>query len=100
NCGIVVAEALAHECPVITTHGAPWSILEQTDSGWWVEPEVASISKALREAILLTPQQRRDMGQRGRKIIERLFTWPHIAKKFAAAYQELLLKSNQNSAII
>ena len=90
NFGIVVAEALAHGCPVITTHGAPWEKIEQSECGWWVSPETSSISKALREAVSLTPAQRQSMGRRGRSMVAQNFTWPQIAEKFVAAYQTVL----------
>ncbi|TRD11405.1 glycosyltransferase [Erythrobacter insulae] len=36
NFGLVVAEALAQEVPVITTRNAPWEGLERNRCGWWI----------------------------------------------------------------
>ncbi|MEZ5591148.1 MAG: glycosyltransferase [Gammaproteobacteria bacterium] len=35
NFGVVIAEALAHGVPVITTRGTPWKGLLQHGCGWW-----------------------------------------------------------------
>ena len=42
--GMVIAEALAHGLPVLTTTGAPWSMLPQRGCGWWVDPTVDGIA--------------------------------------------------------
>ncbi|GAG43150.1 unnamed protein product, partial [marine sediment metagenome] len=36
NFGMVIAESLAHGLPVLTTTGAPWSMLPERGCGWWV----------------------------------------------------------------
>ncbi len=50
NFGIAVAEALASGTPVITTHGAPWELLEKERCGWWVPVSVEGIAAALKDA--------------------------------------------------
>ena len=62
NFGVVVAEALAHGLPVITTRGAPWADLETYGCGWWIEVGVEPLVVALREAMALT---RRAAGRDG-----------------------------------
>lgn len=78
NFGLVVAEALMHELPVITTTGAPWQELIDHQCGWWVEPNVASISKALFEAMSTESGQLRLMGQRGRQLVIDNYSWLKI----------------------
>lgn len=89
NFGIVVAEALAHGCPVITTHGAPWSILEEERCGWWVPISVESLADALGTATRLSRAQRLEMGDRGRSVVESRFAWDGIAKRFVDAYEQV-----------
>ena len=68
NFGIVIAEALANELPVITTSAAPWPELVKHACGWWVKPGVVGISSAMVEAMTLEPKYLKQMGNRGRKL--------------------------------
>src|ERR1700722_5999516 len=43
--GMVVAEALAHSVPVLTTTAAPWSILRERGCGWWVDATLDGITE-------------------------------------------------------
>ena len=90
NFGIAVAEALACELPVITTKGAPWEELQSHGCGWWVEPTSFGLAAALREACKLSERERREMGLRGRKLVETNYTWPAAAAKMVAVYRWML----------
>jgi glycosyltransferase involved in cell wall biosynthesis len=89
NFGIVVAEALAHGVPVITTRGAPWEDLERHGCGWWVEVGPEPLAGAMREAMALTDEERRAMGQRGREYVRR-YSWDEIARQTAEVYRWIL----------
>jgi len=78
NFGIVVAEALANELPVITTTAAPWSDLIQHKCGWWVNPGVSGISSAMVEAMTLEPEYLKQMGYRGSQLIVNNYSWEKI----------------------
>jgi len=82
NFGIVVLEALACETPVITTTGTPWQELETADAGRWVLPARPDLTRALRELLDMSQSQRKAMGQRGRQLVERNYTWDAIVRKF------------------
>jgi len=90
NFGIVVAEALAAEVPVLTTTGAPWQELEDHDCGWWVAPE----PDAIRDALATATGQERDslaaMGRRGRALVESTYTWRAVGQRMKQAYEWLL----------
>jgi len=90
NFGIVVAEALAHGVPVITTTGAPWEILRESRSGWWIEPALRALSDALREAFALDPAALRAMGGRGVALVEADFCWKVNARKLLTFYEWIL----------
>ena len=90
NFGLVIAEALAAETPVITTTATPWKQLQTESCGWWVGTGTAALQGALNEAFDASDAQRNEMGRRGRKLIEREFTWALIAGKMRAAYDWVL----------
>ena len=90
NFGIVVAEALAAEVPVLTTTGAPWRELETHACGWWTEIGAAPIAEALREATNLSRGQLREMGVRGRALVEGRYSWDRAAEQMMEVYGWLL----------
>ncbi len=92
NFGIVIAEALWAELPVITTTGAPWKELETAHCGWWVEFGVGPFAKALQEAIALTDEERAQMGANGRKLVEEKYQWPAIGRQMYKAYEGVVKK--------
>lgn len=89
NFGVVVAEALAAGVPVITTRGAPWADLETHGCGWWIKTGVAPLVLALREALALSDDERRAMGERGLAYVRR-YDWDLIAGQTLALYRWLL----------
>ena len=90
NFGLVVAEALAHGVPVLTTTGAPWPELPQRGCGWWVEPTVDGLSQGLRAATSCDRRMLRQMGGIGREWVTKEFAWKRVAHQFISAYEDLL----------
>jgi glycosyltransferase involved in cell wall biosynthesis len=90
NFGLVIGEALAAGIPVITTKGAPWSGLEQRQCGWWIDRGVEPLVNALKQAIALTPDERRAMGRRGRAWIDERFSWNRVGAEMVAVYDWIL----------
>ncbi|HUT53020.1 MAG TPA: glycosyltransferase [bacterium] len=87
NFGIAIAEALASAVPVITTKGAPWKELLTHQCGWWIDIGVEPLVAATREAFKLDLAELRAMGQRGRALIEKKYTWPGIARETVKVYE-------------
>ena len=88
--GMVVAEALAHSLPVLTTTAAPWSILRERGCGWSVDPTVDGIAEGLRQATSLDTEALRDMGKKGRTLVVEKFSWRSIADRMLSTYREVL----------
>ena len=81
NFGIVVAEALMSEIPVITTKGAPWEGLIKNNCGWWIDVGVDPLTNALDQALSMPSEKLKQMGKRGRIFAQKNFGYPTIAKK-------------------
>ena len=87
NFGIVVAEALAVGVPVITTKGTPWTELVSERCGWWVDVGVEPLADALRKAMGVTDEERRIMGENGRRLVECKYQWKAVAKQMVELYE-------------
>lgn len=91
NFGIVVAEALFAGVPAITTKGTPWGGLDDNHCGWWIDlPPRDSLVAALRSALGLSDEARREMGDSGRAFVEREFAWKAIGRKMVEACEGLV----------
>lgn len=93
NFGIAVAEALAHELPVITTTGAPWKDLHDYRCGWWVTPGVEGLAKALTTALSTDAAELRVMGKRGRKLVLDKYSWDKIGRDALRAYTSMVART-------
>jgi glycosyltransferase involved in cell wall biosynthesis len=99
NFGVVVAEALASAVPVITTRAAPWAVLSERGCGWWAEVGVEPLARAIREAAAISDAERREMGVRGRRVVEERFAWPAIARQMLFVYRWLAGEAGEPDCI-
>ncbi len=89
NFGIVAAEALASETPVIASVHTPWNILEESGAGAWIPREPGLWAETI-EGYLRNPETRRESGLRGRSLVLSTFAWPSIGRQMKQTYSELL----------
>ena len=89
NFGVVVAEALAYGVPVITTRGTPWEGLLHHGCGWWIDPTLSALTKAMKEALDMDPDRLRSMGENGRAYAAE-FNWEQIIEQTATVYRWIL----------
>jgi glycosyltransferase involved in cell wall biosynthesis len=94
--GLVVAEALAHGLPVLTTTAAPWSILRERGCGWSVDATVDGITEGLCQATGLDSEALRDMGKKGRALVVEKFSWKRIADLMLSTYEEVLAAGDRS----
>jgi glycosyltransferase involved in cell wall biosynthesis len=94
--GVAVGEALAHGLPVLTTRGAPWSVLKDCDCGWWVEATVNGLEDGLRQATSLDKVALRTMGNKGRSMVIERFSWERVAVAVLSTYRSMLGDSAMN----
>ena len=59
---------------------------EGTRCGWWVDVGVEPLAEALREAMGLTDEERRAMGESGRRLVERKYRWERVAQAMCGVY--------------
>ena len=87
NFGMVIAEALAHEVPVIAGRGTPWEGLETNRCGLWVENGPETLAAAIRE---IRRMPLTEMGRRGRAWMEREFSWLSVSRQMLAVFRECM----------
>jgi len=100
NFGLVVAEALAHGVPVITTKNTPWISLNKNKCGWCVDLSVKKLVQTLENAMELTSKERFLMGKRGRNFVEQNFSSTSVAIKMQKVYKWILKKGPRPSELI
>jgi len=86
NFGIVVAEALAHAVPVLTTQATPWQDLNKHDCGRCIDlprTDLAAEISALAAGDLVA------MGARGRRWVRRDFSTASMVGAFEGLYRDL-----------
>lgn len=83
----VVAESLARGLPVVASHGTPWQKLEDVRCGMWVANDPESLSKAIERAANLPL---REMGLRGRQLMEQEYSWSSVIEEMIAQYRSLI----------
>src|SRR5262249_49082497 len=88
--GLAAAEALGCGVPVIATKGTPWQELHTNRCGWWVGLVVEALAGAMHAALSTSDEERREMGRRGRQLIESKYAWPRIAEQIKSVYYWIL----------
>lgn len=92
--GIVALEALACQTPVVTTDivGVAQD-LKQIKGGIVIPPrDTHKLADAITQ-ILSDAEMQKEMGQRGRKLVEEKYTWKGVASSMEKVYKEILAKS-------
>jgi len=87
NFGMVIAEALAHEVPVIAGRGTPWEGLQINGCGLWVHNDPQTLAEAIRQARTMPLTE---MGRRGRCWMERDFSWVSVSRQMLALFRDCL----------
>ncbi len=95
NFGMVVAEALAHEVPVIASTGTPWKQLEEVGCGLWVSNDPQSLAKAIEEMSCLPL---REMGRRGREWVKQEFRGDRVAQEMVRCYERAMFRYTNHVA--
>lgn len=93
NYGMVVAEALACETPVLTTTGMPWTEVEREGCGWVIAPEAAALAQALHEGLGLVPDEHEVMRARARAFVARSHSLESTVIRMEEAYKDVIARA-------
>lgn len=88
NFGIVVPEAMLCGLPVVVSRHTPWEEVEEWNAGRWLELIPDLFAEHIVD-ILRDPARAREMGQNGRKLVARKYTWGRIAEKILRVYENI-----------
>ena len=86
NFGLAIAESLASGTPVVTTVGTPWSDLNTSHSGAWIEIGTQPLVDTLRKFLALTDEELERMGRNGRRLIEEKYSARVMAREMMEVY--------------
>lgn len=89
NFGLAIAESLASGTPVITTVGTPWSDLNSSEAGAWIEIGTEPLVETLRRFLSLSEDELETMGRNGRKLIETKYSAHVMAEQMMEVYKGL-----------
>jgi len=86
---MAVLEALACRLPSLITAGCNFREASIAGAAIEVSPDTDSTMEGLRELLSATDEQRSAMGQQGRALIERAYTWDGVAQQTLDLYRWL-----------
>jgi len=89
--GLVFLEAMAAGVPIIgTSSGGPSEIIEDHVNGLLLQEEDVDGLGAGLCFLLSNPEARRQMGERGRSLVEAKYSWRKFAEQYAEIYSDCL----------
>jgi len=86
---VAILEAAGAALPVLLTPECNFPELARANAALEITTDAAGIEKGLRQILELPDEQRRAMGQHGRDLIKKSYTWPAIAEQMCRVYDWL-----------
>jgi glycosyltransferase involved in cell wall biosynthesis len=83
---MAILEALACRLPVVITTACHFPELAEAGGGIVVEPTAPDVTRGLRSVLERFPAERMELGQKGRALVERNYTWEQQAQRLANVY--------------
>ena len=99
NFGMIAAEALSCGTPVWASKGTPWQLLKERECGWWQEPSVENIVSAMRQILMMSPEELDKMGAKGRRFVEEFFAAETVAQQMTELYKWIVTKQSKPSFV-
>jgi glycosyltransferase involved in cell wall biosynthesis len=90
NFGVAVAEAMAAGLPVIVTPGVQIAPeIAQANAGLVIPGEVDTVADAIAQ-LLTSSNLRHQLGENGRQLVARRYSWDTIAQSLADVYTSII----------
>lgn len=86
---VAILEAMGCGVPVIITEQCNLPEVGRSAAGWTVQPTSEQIGSALSEMLSNSEAVNRSIGENGRQLVERNYSWPLIARKMSEVYSWL-----------
>jgi poly(glycerol-phosphate) alpha-glucosyltransferase len=84
---MTVLEAWSHRLPVLMTPACNLTEGFRAGAALSTKPSAEKVAEGLHRLMSLSPEDRRTMGQEGRALVERNYTWPQIARTMRNVYR-------------
>jgi poly(glycerol-phosphate) alpha-glucosyltransferase len=86
---MAVLEASAHALPVLLTRECNFPELAKSNAAIEISPDLTAVETGLRQILGMPEEQRKAMGQRGRDLMRKSYTWPVVAEEMCRVYNWL-----------
>lgn len=87
---MAILEAMAYELPVLITHPCHMDEVGDAGAGEVVEASIPGVEEGLRRLLRRSPEERSNMGEKGRHWVEDHCTWERIAEQLESMYEALI----------
>ena len=87
---MAILEALAARVPVLATTACHFPELAEADAGLVVAPTADAVTAGLRNLLERSRADRAALADRGRRLVERNYTWDEVAARLTAVYDWML----------
>jgi len=87
---MAVIEAMAARVPVVVTNECNLPEVAEAEAGWLCRAERDDVRRALLEALSAGDIERRQRGEKGRKLVESTFTWKKTVAILRESCEKLL----------
>lgn len=84
---MAILEALACRLPAVVTTACHFPELADAGGAIVVEPDAAGVTDGLRALLERSPAQRAELGERGRALVEKAYTWDEQALRLSMVYR-------------
>jgi glycosyltransferase involved in cell wall biosynthesis len=86
---MAILEALACRLPCLITTACHFPELAEAEGAVVVTPDVNAVTEGLRDLLERQPDQRAQLGQNARRLVEQHYTWDRQAERLASVYRWL-----------